>query len=162
MAGILKPDRVGREVKILTSGMLVNGELDTVSYGNAVFMAKGFGPKGIDFAVEERCNIWAITGIRPYGVDTNGSVVLYKTEGENKILIGTYPTVDKSIGRDYGKWYKLFSDLSSGSYRMERIFSGSKEQVGFQELYGEVYGVKSRVYVQLAGEVFGMKNEELS
>lgn len=143
MAGSLKPDGVGKEIKITIDLMgssytdskdtLSNGILDTAVYRNAVLMELG---NYFVFTINKRCNLWAITGyysdsggwtadkpVRLYRIDNNGS----------EILVGDYPTVNTSLGRQFGKWYKLFSDLPKGTYKLTAI----NHYVGFQEFYGE-------------------------
>lgn len=162
MAGNLKPDGVGKEIKIAIDVMncsytnskdtLSNGILDTNVYQNAVLMEMG---DYLVFSINKRCNIWAITGFHRDGANTqsNQPVRLHKLEGNSEILIGDYPTVDSRLGRQYNEWYKLFPDLPHGTYKLTAIYP----YVGFQEFYGEATG-EIQLYLNKTKEAYGMSN----
>lgn len=85
MAGNLKPDGVGKEIKIAIDVMncsytnskdtLSNGILDTNVYQNAVLMDLG---NTIVLTINKRCNLWAVTGFyRDMGGYTSDQPVRY-------------------------------------------------------------------------------------
>lgn len=99
------------------------------------------------FTITDTCNIYAYLGATyaDGGGSFGANVLLYKVVNSTDVLVGSFATTNGGSP----SWYKLFSDLESGTYKV----TSSIKYVGFSEWYVET---RAKILLKQDGQYYSL------